>query len=177
VADGIELLISDHREVEALLERATAGAPSGDVIASVIKLLSIHDGIERVHLYPHVRDRLDDGHALSQEAIHEHGEVSRVLLELDRRKIDDTQVPELLVRLRHLVTAHVAEEEERIFPGLRKVMAAEEIEDLGAALEAAKPSAPTRPHPHVPMDGTSAKLVGALSAPVDRLRDKLRRRP
>jgi hemerythrin superfamily protein len=177
VADAFEMLVEDHRRVAELLGKATTGEPAADVIASIIKELSIHDAIERVHVYPQVRDRLENGHFLSQQSIAEHGEVARVLLELDRRRPDDTAVPDLVVKLADMVTAHVEEEEAAIFPGLRRVMAGEEIDELATTLRDARSSAPTRPHPHVPQDGTSAKLAGATAAPFDKLRDKIQRRP
>ena len=175
--DAFEMLVADHRRVAELLKDATAGEPAPGVIASIVKELSVHDAIERVHVYPQVRDRLENGHFLSQRAIFEHGEVARLLLELDRRPDGDTAVPDLLVRLRELVANHVEEEEAALFPALRRVMAGEEVDELGTTLEGARSSAPTRPHPHTPQDGTSAKLAAAAAAPLDKLKDKLQRRP
>lgn len=176
MADAIQLLTSDHQEVQRLFGFVSNGGAPPEVINSIVRELSIHDAIERVHLYPALRDRAEDGAALSEEAIDEHGEVAMTLAEIDRRAVDDTAMPELLTSLIEMVREHVAEEEEAIFPRLRAALTAEELEELGQALEKEKKRAPTRPHPHVPKSGTSTKLTGLAAGPMDRIRDKVQGR-
>lgn len=176
MADAIEVLTGDHRVLNELFDQVTtAGAPPG-VINSIVKELSVHDAIEKIHLYPAVRDRVAGGQEMAEQAIVEHGEVARTLLEIDRRDANDPAMPELLTSLRQMVREHVDEEEAHLFPGLRRVMTSDELEELGAELEKGKKSAPTRPHPHAPSAGASTKLAGAAAAPLDKLRDKIQGR-
>lgn len=176
MADAFEVLMADHREVEGLLDQVGGDGAPPEVINSLVRSLAVHDAIERIHLYPVVRDRIDGGHHLSERSIEEHGEQARTLTEIDRRSADDTYMPQLLATLRDQVLTHVHQEEGEVFPALRRVMAPQEVDELAATLEKEKRTAPTRPHPHTPRSGKSTKMVGAAAAPFDRLLDKVQGR-
>lgn len=177
MTDALELLISDHRAVEGLFAQlGSDGTPDPEVVRRIVRDLSTHDAIEKEHLYPVVRARLDDGNQIAHHSITEHGEVARLLAEIDRRPSDDPHRRELLAELMPTVRAHVAEEEAEIFPVLASRMAAEELAELGETLARAKEKAPTRPHPHAPSSGWGNRVARKLTAPLDKLRDLPRRR-
>jgi hypothetical protein len=75
-----------------------------------------------------------------------------------------------------VVRAHVAEEEGEIFSALAARMAAEELDDLGETLAAAKAKAPTRPHPHAPQSSLGNRAARLVSTPLDKARDLVQRR-
>jgi hypothetical protein len=76
-----------------------------------------------------------------------------------------------------LVRTHVHEEESQIFPALQAAMSPAELDNLGEVLATAKAVAPTRPHPLAPSGGLGTMVAGALSAPLDKVRDIVERRP
>src|SRR4028118_2193773 len=62
----------------------------------------------------------------------------------------------LMESVRH----HVKEEESELFPKVRKEIKRKELAELGEALEKAKKTAPTQPHPRAP-DTPPGHLVAA----------------
>ncbi len=103
--------------------------------------------------------------------------MATTLNEIDMMSADDPGRGDLVAQLITLARMHIEEEESQIFPALRSAMNPGELQDLGAALEAAKAGAPTRPHPHAPSGGIGAKVASAVSAPLDKARDKMADRP
>lgn len=177
MTDGIEILIQDHRSIASLLDRVEGqDQPDRQVTEQIIAELSVHDAIERAHLYPLLAGRLEPGKALTDRSIKEHGRVARVLAEIDRRGSDDPYRRELMDSLIKLVRRHVDEEEAQAFLALRARMAPEELDQLGNTLQTAKAKAPTRAHPHSPGSGLGARLGALVLSPIDRARDGLRGR-
>ncbi|HET9690685.1 MAG TPA: hemerythrin domain-containing protein [Acidimicrobiales bacterium] len=172
MTDAITVLTTDHRAVDGLFSQIEGqDAPDQDLLDRIVKELSIHDAIEREHLYPVLRERLPDGDRWSDRSVDEHNEIATTLVKVDKRPSGTEGLATLLASLISEVRTHVQEEEGEIFPALRAALSQTELDDLGATLEKAKTSAPTRPHPHAPDEGTGTKVAGAVSAPLDRLRD------
>ena len=176
MTDAITLPTTDHRTVDGLFaEVERTEVPTQDTVDQIVKELSIHDAIEREHLYPVVAERISSGEGTAEHSIDEHNQVASTLLDLDRAS-DATEQRTHLTTLIALVRTHVAEEENDIFPALRSALSAGELDDLGEVLAKSKASAPTRPHPHAPNMGAGTKLAGAASAPLDKLKDKVQGR-
>jgi len=170
--DAIQVLTDDHREVEGLFQKVEGGATGKkDVVAKIVRELSIHDAIEREYLYPAVKKYIpNQGEHLAEHSLDEHEKVARLLADIE--DADDTiRQGELLRELIPDVKSHVKEEEGQIFPGLRSAMSASELAELGSKLEEAKAKAPTHPHPHAPRSGVGAKIAGAAAATMDKARD------
>ena len=110
-----------------------------------IRELSIHAAIEEEVLYPTVRRELPDGEAMADEALQEHQEAKEILRRLDRMDPADFEfdsaVRELIKDVRH----HVDEEENEMFPKLRSALSQDRLVELGARMQEAKRTAPTRP--------------------------------
>ena len=170
--DAIQILTDDHREVEGLFQKVESGsAGKKDVVAKIVRELSIHDAIEREYLYPAVRKHIaDQGDHLAEHSLDEHGKVATLLADIEDAD-DAVRQDELLRELIPDVKSHVKEEEEQIFPGLRSAMSASDLADLGSKLEKAKGKAPTHPHPHAPRSGVGAKIAGTAAATMDKVRD------
>lgn len=170
--DPIELLTSDHRTVHGLFERLGSGNDD-HTVNEIVKELSIHDAIEKEYLYPAVREAISEGNHLADRSTDEHGHIARLLADIDSGDANDKERPALLKKLQAEVDKHVAEEETEIFPALTKNAGPDRLGDLGDKLAAAKKVAPTRPHPGAPDEGLGTKLAGAVSAPLDKLKDKV----
>ena len=175
--DAIELLTSDHAEVEQMfvqIEAAPEGETRDRLVQGVIRELSVHAAIEEQILYPAMRRALPNGDALVEEAIEEHQQVKDTLAAIERAD-NPTERDPLLVQLIGNVRHHVEEEENELFPQLRASIDQEQLRTMGSELAAAKKMAPTHPHPHAPNTPPGNVVGGAAAALIDKARDALRR--
>ncbi|MFG2894389.1 hemerythrin domain-containing protein [Streptomyces sp. NPDC048248] len=173
--DVIEELTTDHREVDTLFERF-AQAPSGSADRkSLLDALTIelvrHSVAEEEHLYPAVREHVQDGDALADKEIDDHARVERLLKDLEGREADDSDFDRLVAKVRTEVTAHVQDEETNLFVQLRESCHPYVLESLGNKIRDAKKTAPTRPHPTAPSTPPANKLLAPGVGLVDRARD------
>jgi len=148
--DAITLLKRDHDMVEALFKRfeqagSKAYKTKRQVADRVIKELSIHAFIEEQELYPVMEKLGGQWLELVEEAHVEHEEAKNALRALIGLSGDgpmlDAKMSALIGGVRH----HVKEEEEEMFPKLRKEMARPDLEEMGDRLKEAKKEAPTTP--------------------------------
>ena len=175
--DAIELLTTDHTEVEQMfrqIESLPDGEARNELVAGVIRELSVHAAIEEQVLYPVMRKELPDGDTLVQEAIDEHQQVKETLAAIERADSSAERDP-LLVSLMGNVRHHVDEEETELFPKLRASVASSELREMGSKLASAKKMAPTHPHPNAPNTPPGNIVGGAAAAVLDKARDALKR--
>ena len=150
--DGITLLKSDHKEVEALFktfEKLGDGAieKKQQTVRKIIEALSVHAAIEEAVFYPAVRSEVPDTDDDILEAVEEHHIVKWVLAELDSLTPEDERYDAKVTVLIENVRHHVEEEESELFPEVRSALGRKRLAEIGAELEDAKKSAPTKPLP------------------------------
>jgi hemerythrin superfamily protein len=175
--NAIELLTTDHAAVEQMfrqIETVPEGDARSELVAGVIRELSVHAAIEEQVLYPAMRKALPDGDHLVQEAIEEHQQVKETLAAVERAGSPTERDPHL-VSLIGNVRHHVEEEETELFPKLRASITTVELQEMGAKLAAAKRLAPTHPHPHAPNTPPANLVAGVAAAAMDKARDALQR--
>ena len=176
--DALDLLTSDHREVEALFQRYESSSDpqeQTEIAHQVIHDLAVHGEIEELIFYPELRATVDDGVELAEEAVHEHLEIKQTLNDLDAMTASDDGFAEKMAELMAEVRHHVDEEESDIFPKIRKALSQDRLNELGSALNGARGMVPTRPHPHAPTSPVGKMVAGAPAiALVDRVRDAVR---
>jgi hemerythrin-like domain-containing protein len=176
VADVIELLEHDHREVEQMFtefEQATDPKEKRAIADKVIIELVRHSEAEEQAVYPMMRKHIENGDAIVEHEIDEHSQAERLMKQLDR--MDPTN-PEFGVLMQQLMTAvkeHIAEEENEAFPQFRQAVSPEELEKLGKTVQALKKIVPTHPHPMAPDHPPFNALLAPGTALVDRVRDLL----
>jgi iron-sulfur cluster repair protein YtfE (RIC family) len=129
--DVLELLTSQHTEVDQLFERLANG--DGDRRATLIELgdkLGAHAAVEESLFYPAVMAR--ETNDLLHESVEEHLEIKRVLADLLTMKVDEDSFKAKLAVLKENVSHHAHKEEEaKLFPLVRKAMNADERAALG----------------------------------------------
>jgi hemerythrin superfamily protein len=139
--DALELLKQDHATVKELLEQAESATQTEEcaVIFDKIKTeLETHARIEETVFYPAVQknEELKD---MVLESIEEHKQVKTLLREMDSLSKDSEKFAPKLKVLKENVEHHAEEEEEgKMFPKVRKLFSATELQKLGAELQAAK---------------------------------------
>lgn len=138
-SDAIELLTNDHEQVKAMFEEYEdlAGDDSrGDekltLVQQICGELTVHAEIEEEILYPAARSALDDDD-LVDEAIVEHGGIKDLIGELQAMEPLDDKYDAKVKVLQEYVEHHVKEEEDELFPKLKKASDFDQ-DDIGAQL-------------------------------------------
>ncbi len=131
---GIDLILADHRRVEALFA-TFAESGDGTIIGQVVDLLSAHDDAEQAALYPVAGHVLGDA-ALMERAAQAHSAVKK---EIDHLKTQEgAPLVEAFETLRRLVQQHVEDEEKNLLPALRDQATPQQLDALGARILQAK---------------------------------------
>jgi hypothetical protein len=135
--DALQLLHEDHEKVKKLfLQAEDAEGDELQRICSQIKNeLEIHAHIEETIFYP-AMEKYDDLKEMVAESREEHQEIKDLLQEISS---DDEELESKLEELMEVVEHHAEDEEEgQMFPKVRQLVAASELEHLGQQLENAK---------------------------------------
>ena len=176
--DVIEILSTDHREVETMFaELETIMAAQGgayeerrrDLVDQITIELVRHSVAEEVAVYPKVKEKVSEEEA--ERAKREHAEAEETMKRLESLDPDDAEFEVEVRKLMGEIRQHVAEEEGEMFPRMREVLTKDELTDLGKRVERIKKMAPTRPHPSVPNEPGVRMVVGPVAGLFDRLRD------
>ena len=137
--DALELLEQDHANVKKLFEQAEdAEQKEQRAIFTQIKTeLEIHTHIEESVFYPAMQ-RYDGLKDMVAESLEEHNKVKTLLKEMDGMSGGEDfedKLEELIDNVEH----HAEDEEEsKMFPKVRELVSAAELDKLGAQLQAAK---------------------------------------
>jgi hemerythrin superfamily protein len=138
--DALDLLKQDHAKVKELFEDIEDAADlSGQkVIFEQIKNeLETHSHIEESVFYP-AMEKYQELKEMVREALEEHQEVKTLLNEMESLS-DEEEFEAQLEELKDNVEHHTEEEEEgKMFPKVRDLVSANELEKLGVQLETAK---------------------------------------
>ncbi|QBI53515.1 hemerythrin domain-containing protein [Streptomonospora litoralis] len=173
--DLIEVIVSDHREVENVFTQLEQGqgdpAQRKEMVDHVITELVRHSVAEEQYMYPAARRTLPDGDEIADHEIDEHAEAERVMKELSGLGPGDDRFEELLSTLMSDIRHHVEDEEQDLLPRLRQACGKEELRDLGGKILRAKERAPTRPHPKAPDTPPANRILDPGAGLVDRMRD------
>lgn len=178
--DAIELLKHDHRMVEQLFRDYQAAASDEQrrgVVEIIIRELSKHAALEELIVYPLAKKVLPDGQQEIDEHLAEHLSAKKILAALDELSAGDQKTNGLMAELQREIEHHVQEEEGEMLPKLRDAVDEQALDELGQALDQAKQTAPTRPHPQAPDEPPGLAMAGPVAAIYDRLRDRLQGRP
>jgi len=175
--DALSLLKSDHRTVESLFKRfeASKGASQEkeEVCRQIVRELSVHAAIEEEAFYPTIKPRSKELEELVLEALEEHHVAKWVLSELEKMTPDDERLDAKMNVLAESVRHHVREEEQELFPKVRKALSTEELSQLGRVLAGLKTASPTHPHPRAPDEPPGNLIAGAIATVVDAGKDLL----
>jgi Hemerythrin HHE cation binding domain len=170
--NAISLLTQDHRNVEQLFNRFEAAETPEEkrsLTDKVIEQLSVHAEIEEQFFYPAVAAKLEEqGDVL--EAVEEHHLAKVALWELERLPTTAPNFSAKFTVMKESILHHVGEEEgdDGLFSQARRVLKANELEELGDRMERARSSVPSRPHPLAPPTPPLNRLLGIPVSILDR---------
>jgi hemerythrin superfamily protein len=132
--NGIDLILADHRAVEALF--ATFDATSdATVVGQILDMLTAHDDAEHGALYPLAGEVLGN-EALLEAMAAAHSAVKKQMEHL--RQQEGSILAAEVRGLRDMVARHVADEERRLLPKLAERATPLQLETLGARILACK---------------------------------------
>jgi hemerythrin superfamily protein len=138
--DALDLLKQDHDAVDKLFKRfdklKEGGKGKEDCVAQICEALTIHASIEEEIFYPEVRKKLADDEGMMDEAEVEHDGIKRLVAELEGMSAGEELYDARVTVLAEYVKHHVREEENEMFPKVRKAKV--DTAALGAEMAARK---------------------------------------
>jgi len=137
-ADVVELIKSDHREVERLFDLLkNQPATRGLKFPVLCALLIAHSRAEEVEVYPVAKDEAGE----SEEVAHsqgEHAEAEHMLEEMTAMEPESAEFESALDELIKAVNHHVEEEESRVLPGMQERLSETRRTELAEAFVTAR---------------------------------------
>lgn len=133
MADVVDLIMKDHREVERMFEQLRTDRASRPGLTPVLTtLLTAHARAEESEVYPAAISEAEEAEEVSHSQA-EHHEADELLAELAACDPEGSDYDEVLDKLIESVTHHVEEEESTVLPGMREKLEASRLEELGQA--------------------------------------------
>jgi hemerythrin-like domain-containing protein len=124
---ALEMLMQDHKRVQKLFrdfEKADREDTEScrKIVQLAIAELKVHTRLEEQTLYPEARHALEDSEheALIDEAEVEHDAAKQLIAKLEGLEPDDPHYAATFTVLGEYVKHHIEEEEQELFPRLRK---------------------------------------------------------
>jgi hemerythrin superfamily protein len=141
--DALELLTADHNRVRGLFARFQAAegensAQAAQLAKKIFEELEIHTKIEEQIFYPAITQLNDEIHDLVTEGLEEHHVVDSLMDEAKVLTVVDEHWAAKIKVLIENVEHHADEEEEELFPQVRKAMDDDTRVELGQRMEAMK---------------------------------------
>ena len=129
--DVLELLASQHMEVDALFEAIEKGKGNRRALfTELADKLAAHATVEEKLFYPAVMAKKTDD--LLKESVEEHLSIKRVLADMIAMRVDDDHFLAKLKVLKEQVSHHAHKEEEaKLFPKVKSMMTSDERAALG----------------------------------------------
>ena len=148
--DALVLLKDDHKEIKKLFTKfqdagENAYKTKGKLVDQIIELLTVHTYIENEVMYPRIRELLPDLEDDVLESYEEHHVADVLCVELSAMKPDDERFVAKTTVLIENVLHHIEEEEDEWFPKVREGLGRKELQEIGAAMEEARKTAPRKP--------------------------------
>jgi hemerythrin superfamily protein len=174
--DAISMLKDDHRTVERLFKRFEKAGDRAykekrEIVDRITEALSTHAAVEEQLFYPVTRATVPATEDIALESLEEHHIVKWVLSELEHMDPQDERFEAKVTVLIENVRHHVKEEEHDYFPKVRDELGRAALGDLGEAMETARATAPTHPHPRSPDTPPGNLVAGVAAGAMDRMGD------
>lgn len=135
--DAIELLKEDHKKVEKIFAAMEKKENRQKTFPELDRELRVHAEIEERIFYPATKEA-EPTRDLVLESIEEHKQIKMVLADLEQTDMTTDVWGAALKVLKEDVMHHVGEEEDDLFPKVRKVLSEQQLEDLGSRMEQLK---------------------------------------
>jgi len=135
--DAIQLLKDDHQKVEKIFSSMERKENRQRLFVELDRELTVHATIEEQIFYPAAREA-EPTRDLVLESIEEHKQIKMVLADLEQTDKTTDEWGAALKVLKEDVMHHVGEEEDELFPKVRKILSKDQLDDLGTRMEELK---------------------------------------
>jgi hemerythrin superfamily protein len=174
-ADVVDIIKTQHKEVERLLTAVASG--SGEALEASFcdlrRLIAIHETAEEEVVYPVLRATGDKGTKVVEARTTEEAEGVKVLGELEALGTDSPEFAPKFEKFRKAVLEHASNEEAEVLPLIEKTQNAERRGQMGETFRRAEAAAPTHPHPHAGTSAVSHLVTGPALSIIDHVRDAI----
>ena len=142
--DALSLLTADHNRVRGLFARFQAAEEEKDtatmleLAAKIVVELEVHTTIEEEIFYPEVKTASEEIKDIVDEGVEEHHVAKTLIEEIKGLTPEDDAWAAKMKVLIESVEHHAEEEEQEMFPEVRKALDKASLEDMGVRLEARK---------------------------------------
>jgi hemerythrin superfamily protein len=147
--DAIDFIMEDHRKILGLFEQfqQADGDPDrqGQLVDQILEALTRHTYIENECLYPEIRSRVPSTDEAVLESFEEHHVADVLGFELAMMNPSDEHYRAKTTVLMETIINHIEEEENELFPKVRDVLTAEQLEEIGDRLVELMEEAPRKP--------------------------------
>jgi hemerythrin superfamily protein len=139
--DAIAMLEADHREVSAMFKQFEelgdrAKATKKKLVDQICTALELHTQIEEEIFYPAVREASRDLEDIVDESLVEHASAKDLIAQLEEMDPEDELYDAKVKVLSEQIEHHVGEEEDEMFPKVRKLKL--DLEALGQEMATRK---------------------------------------
>lgn len=155
MADPIQILTHDHREVERLFREFESTGDRG-IAMKICTELEVHTTIEEELVYP-ILARVDT--PLEREGEKEHEEADELVRQA-KAEHDPAHLRQVMAQLKQAIQHHVGEEESEAFPKLVQ-QASGELHQIGPTMERRKQELLTQKQTTSVTDAMSSMATGA----------------
>jgi len=139
--DGLKLLKQDHQRVKEFFEQCEGSEDKKEqkqIFKEIKSELEVDARIEETIFYPAMEEH-EDLRDIVLESLEEHKQMKSLLREMSKLSPSSEKFKPKCKVLKDDVEHHAEEEEEeKMFPKIRKLINSSELEQLGEKLEAAK---------------------------------------
>src|SRR3984893_6089330 len=135
--DAIELLKEDHKKIEKIFSSMEKKENRQKMFPELDRELGVHPEMEEKIFYPATKEA-EPTRDLVLESIEEHKQIKMVLADLEQTDKTTDEWGAALKVLKEDVMHHVGEEEDELFPKVKKILSKEHLEDLGSRMEKLK---------------------------------------
>ena len=144
--DAVKLLKDDHDKVKKILEDLDSTTERGvktreELFNKLVSELTVHEQIEEQIFYPAVKERATTKklEELVAESYEEHHFVDMVKAEIEQTPFESEEWAAKFKVMQENIKHHAEEEEEQeMFPKVRKAFTKAELEELGTQMEELK---------------------------------------
>ncbi len=107
--DAVAVLEKDHSTVQDLFSRVSRQDEDRPaVLKELLRTLSAHVAAEKQLLVPVLRQHGDEGKALADELGDDHHAIEKLVVLVERRKVNSPDVPDLVTELLDITDRHIA---------------------------------------------------------------------
>ena len=170
---GLGVLDHEHEGISRLFDAVSdPDADRIEVLFDITRRMAAHISVEQSVFEPVVRERGIGGPDTADGLDEDYHEMQRLLVLIERRKVNSPDVPQMVTELKDVFERHTKRFSDTISAGATDHLTPQELEELRHRMENADEVILSHPHPHLLSLGPISRMTTRLAARIDRMRDR-----